>query len=77
MQHVGSSSLTRMEPRPPTLGAWSLSYWTTGESLVFFAVLDTYFFFNHKLKYWSMHAGPPLPSTREYLYNVGKVGGVL
>ena len=30
-QHVGSSSLTCSEPRPPELGAWSLSHWTTRE----------------------------------------------
>ena len=29
LQRVGSSSLARMEPRPPALGAWSLSHWTT------------------------------------------------
>ena len=27
--HVGSSSLTRVKPRPPVLGALSLSHWTT------------------------------------------------
>ena len=31
LQHVGSSSLTSVEPGPPALGAQSLSHWTTGE----------------------------------------------
>ena len=31
LQHVGSSSLTRDEPRPPALEAQSLSHWTTRE----------------------------------------------
>ena len=31
LQHVGFSSLTRDEPRPPALEAWSLSHWTTRE----------------------------------------------
>ena len=31
LQHVGSSSPTGIEPRPPALGAWSLSHWTTRE----------------------------------------------
>ena len=29
LQHVGSSSLTRNEPRPLASGIWSLSHWTT------------------------------------------------
>ena len=29
LQHVGSSSLIRDRTGPPTLGAWSLSHWTT------------------------------------------------
>ena len=31
LQHVGSSSLTRDQPGPPALGAWSLGPWTTTE----------------------------------------------
>ena len=30
---MGFNSLTRIEPRPPALGAWSLSPWTTGSPL--------------------------------------------
>ena len=71
---MGSSSLTRMEPKPPALRAWSLSHWITRESLIFFTVLDIYIFFNLKLKHWSMHAGPPLSSPTQYLYEVGGVG---
>ena len=35
LRRVGSSSLARMEPRPPALGAWSLSHWPPGTSLHF------------------------------------------
>ena len=66
--------MTRMEPKPPALRAWSLSHWITRESLIFFTVLDIYIFFNLKLKHWSMHAGPPLSSPTQYLYEVGGVG---
>ena len=30
-QNMGSRSLTRVKPRPPALGAWSLNHWTTRE----------------------------------------------
>ena len=29
--HVGSVPLLGIEPKPPTLGAWSLTHWTTRE----------------------------------------------
>ena len=29
--HVGSNSQTGIHPRPPALGVWSLSHWTTRE----------------------------------------------
>ena len=31
MQYVGSSSLTKGQTQPPSLGAWSLNYWTNWE----------------------------------------------
>ena len=31
LQHLGSSSLIRVEPRPPALGVQSLSHWTIRE----------------------------------------------
>ena len=34
LRHVGSSSLPGIEPRPPALGMWNLSYWTPGKSLM-------------------------------------------
>ena len=73
LPQVGSSSLTRDQPRSPDVGARSLSYWTTKECPIFIcktAVSRLFYLFNFDHALWHVGSYPrrgiePMPPALE------------